>query len=181
MEPFVHGLARPFICMRAVYADNDVFHFSNTVSSKEWGLAQTSTISTMSKHLPWTKRVQTVWHNFVSVYFSADGVVKRLSGHEVTPQYFHTQGFKEPILVEKKDGLGLRVPPPSITIEDVERRVGEYRAFIYVRFLHVLTQCMCLQTETGFLQWWDSTAAAIGIVFFCFVLFFIVFVMLLCW
>lgn len=48
----------------------------------------------------------------------------RLSGHEVTQEYFKEHGFNVPVLVEKKDGLGLRVPPPSFTVDDVERKVG---------------------------------------------------------
>ncbi|XP_070192316.1 lysine-specific demethylase 7B-like isoform X2 [Littorina saxatilis] len=58
---------------------------------------------------------------------NGDEVVKRLSGPEVTPEYFNENGFDAPILVEKKDGLGLRVPPPDISIEEIERRVGPMR------------------------------------------------------
>ncbi|KAK7493948.1 hypothetical protein BaRGS_00014830 [Batillaria attramentaria] len=55
---------------------------------------------------------------------SADEVLIRLSGGEVTVEYFEEHGFQQPIMVEKKDGLGLLVPPPTFTVEDVERRVG---------------------------------------------------------
>ena len=39
--------------------------------------------------------------------------------------YFEQHGFDRPILVEQKDGLGLRVPPPDFRVSDVEQYVGE--------------------------------------------------------
>ena len=39
--------------------------------------------------------------------------------------YFEQNGFTRPIMVEHKEGLGLKVPPPTFTIADVERCVGE--------------------------------------------------------
>ena len=60
------------------------------------------------------------------VSFSADEVpVKRLRGYELTKEYLEENGFDVPILVEKKDGLDLKVPPPSFSIQDVENHVGE--------------------------------------------------------
>jgi hypothetical protein len=44
----------------------------------------------------------------------------------VTPDFFRENGFKVPILVEKTDGLNLKLPPASISIEEIERRVGKY-------------------------------------------------------
>ena len=57
--------------------------------------------------------------------FSAGEVVKRMHGRDLTVNYWDTNGFDVPLLVEKKDGLGLRVPAPSITVEDIEKRIGE--------------------------------------------------------
>ena len=39
--------------------------------------------------------------------------------------YFEQNGFTRPIMVEHKEGLGLKVPPPTFTIADVERCLGE--------------------------------------------------------
>ncbi|KAL8611260.1 hypothetical protein ACOMHN_013691 [Nucella lapillus] len=55
---------------------------------------------------------------------SADEVVRRLRGRDLTVQYLEENGFNHPIMVEKKDGLDLRVPPPSFSVEDVEKKVG---------------------------------------------------------
>lgn len=74
---------------------------------------------------------------FCVLSWSGDEVVKRLSGPEVTPEYFNENGFDAPILVEKKDGLGLRVPPPDISIEEIERRVGKFWC---------VCVCKCVQT-----------------------------------
>ncbi|CAC5396487.1 PHF8 [Mytilus coruscus] len=51
----------------------------------------------------------------------------RLHGSELTPEFFNKNGLDTPILVEKKDGMGLTVPPRSFTIQDVENNVGSMR------------------------------------------------------
>ena len=56
---------------------------------------------------------------------AGDGVLLHLKGSEVTVNYFELNGFKVPIIVDQKEGLGLRVPPPDFRISDVERYVGE--------------------------------------------------------
>ena len=57
--------------------------------------------------------------------FSAKTVVQCLSGDEVTVNYFHENGFNFPILVEKKEGLNLTLPPVDITIAEIEQKVGQ--------------------------------------------------------
>ena len=49
----------------------------------------------------------------------------RLHGSELAREYFNKHGFDTPILVEKKDGLCLTVPPRTFTIQDVENYVGK--------------------------------------------------------
>jgi len=48
-----------------------------------------------------------------------------MSGYDVNKDYFDQHGFPAPILVVKKEGLGLVVPPSSFTIQDVEDLVGK--------------------------------------------------------
>uniref|UniRef100_A0AAY4CYZ0 Lysine (K)-specific demethylase 7Ab n=1 Tax=Denticeps clupeoides TaxID=299321 RepID=A0AAY4CYZ0_9TELE len=55
---------------------------------------------------------------------SADEIVVRMQGSQVTPQYLERQGFSYPIMVPDLDGLGLKLPPPSFSVEDVEQYVG---------------------------------------------------------
>lgn len=66
--------------------------------------------------------------------FSADRIpVIHLSGQEVTKEYFERNGFSVPILVDRKDGLDLLVPPANFTIQDVENYVGTYQMIILLK------------------------------------------------
>lgn len=44
-----------------------------------------------------------------------------INGNDLTVDKFVTNGFFRPIIVDKLEGLGLRVPPSTFTIHDVER------------------------------------------------------------
>ncbi|XP_041837400.1 lysine-specific demethylase phf2 isoform X2 [Melanotaenia boesemani] len=55
---------------------------------------------------------------------SADDVVVKLSGGQLTMDHLEENGFNEPILVQKKDGLGMSMPAPTFYISDVENYVG---------------------------------------------------------
>ncbi|XP_054880313.1 lysine-specific demethylase phf2 isoform X2 [Poeciliopsis prolifica] len=55
---------------------------------------------------------------------SADDIVVKLSSGQLTLDYLEENGFNEPILVQKKDGLGMSMPPPTFYISDVEKYVG---------------------------------------------------------
>ncbi|XP_078340004.1 histone lysine demethylase PHF8-like isoform X2 [Crassostrea virginica] len=59
---------------------------------------------------------------------SADEIpIGRLHGSELNLEYFKRHGFTAPIVVEKKEGLGLVVPPAQFSIQDVENYVGSMR------------------------------------------------------
>ncbi|XP_065909719.1 lysine-specific demethylase 7B-like [Dysidea avara] len=60
-------------------------------------------------------------------FSNLDDVLKRMKGSDLTIDYLEEHGFDYPILVENKDDLGLRVPPPSFKISDIERCVGPMR------------------------------------------------------
>ncbi|XP_013877150.1 lysine-specific demethylase phf2 isoform X2 [Austrofundulus limnaeus] len=55
---------------------------------------------------------------------SADDIVVKLSGSQLTLDYLEENGFNEPILVHKKEGLGMSMPAPTFYISDVENYVG---------------------------------------------------------
>ncbi|GFN93455.1 lysine-specific demethylase 7b-like, partial [Plakobranchus ocellatus] len=62
------------------------------------------------------------------IFPSADEIpIKRYHGTQITPSLFEEEGFSVPILCEKKDGLGLALPPSSFTILDIEQLVGSMR------------------------------------------------------
>ncbi len=63
----------------------------------------------------------------VVLYFffpSAEEVILRLRGQQLTLPYLNSSGFTKPIFVEHKDGLDLNVPQDNFTVEDVENYVG---------------------------------------------------------
>jgi len=47
-----------------------------------------------------------------------------LRGYELTHEYLAKHGFERPILVRCKNGLDLRVPLDSFSVQDVEDHVG---------------------------------------------------------
>ncbi|XP_061494789.1 lysine-specific demethylase 7A isoform X2 [Rhineura floridana] len=55
---------------------------------------------------------------------SADEVILKMHGSQLTQRYLEKHGFDVPIMVPKLDGLGLRLPPSTFSILDVERYVG---------------------------------------------------------
>ncbi|XP_063792478.1 histone lysine demethylase PHF8 isoform X2 [Pseudophryne corroboree] len=55
---------------------------------------------------------------------SADDVILKPQGAQLTVEYLEENSFSVPILVLKKDGLGMTLPPPSFTVNDVEYYVG---------------------------------------------------------
>ncbi|XP_015278974.1 PREDICTED: histone lysine demethylase PHF8 [Gekko japonicus] len=55
---------------------------------------------------------------------SADEVILKPSGAQLTVEFLEENSFSVPILVLKKDGLGMTIPPPSFTVRDVEHYVG---------------------------------------------------------
>lgn len=58
------------------------------------------------------------------ICFSAEPVIIRLQGHELTLSYLVENGFDKPILVETSEGLDIKVPHESITANDILNLVG---------------------------------------------------------
>ena len=71
--------------------------------------------------------------------FSGEHIpVARLKGHEVCVEYFEEQGgFTTPILVDRTDGLDLKLPPANFTIQDVENHVGQWACLVTMGKWHV--------------------------------------------
>nr|XP_023394935.1 lysine-specific demethylase 7A isoform X2 [Loxodonta africana] len=76
-----------------------------------------------------SKPVQAGTRTFVTqlrsrVFPSADEVIVKMHGCQLTQRYLEKHGFHVPIMVPKLDDLGLRLPPPTFSVTDVERYVG---------------------------------------------------------
>ncbi|KAM9113427.1 histone lysine demethylase PHF8 isoform 1-T1 [Pangshura tecta] len=58
---------------------------------------------------------------------SADEVILKPSGAQLTVEFLEENSFSVPILVLRKEGLGMTLPPPSFTVRDIEHHVGPDR------------------------------------------------------
>lgn len=54
--------------------------------------------------------------------------MRRMKGEQVTPRYLERHGFNYPIGVTEMEGLGLKLPPPTFSVKDVEQYVGKLNA-----------------------------------------------------
>ncbi|CAN0103108.1 unnamed protein product [Lampetra planeri] len=86
---------------------------------------------------------------------SAEEVVRRMPGSQLTADYIIENGFTSPIIVSKKDGLGMTVPPPSFTVSDVERYVGSDRM---IDVIDVNRQADFKVTMKEFCEYYNSTS-----------------------
>lgn len=57
-------------------------------------------------------------------FLSADEIIVKMHGSQLTQRYLEKHGFDVPIMVPKLDDLGLRLPSPAFSVMDVERYVG---------------------------------------------------------
>uniref|UniRef100_A0A672I190 Lysine-specific demethylase PHF2 n=1 Tax=Salarias fasciatus TaxID=181472 RepID=A0A672I190_SALFA len=111
--------------------DIDIYHCPNC--------EKTHGKSTMKKKKNWSKHdtgqstdikaVQNGSQVFIKelrsrTFPSADDVLVKLSGSQLCMDYLEENGFNEPILVQKKEGLGVAMPAPTFYISDVENYVG---------------------------------------------------------
>nr|XP_020472405.1 lysine-specific demethylase 7A [Monopterus albus] len=57
-------------------------------------------------------------------FASAEEILIRMKGEQVTTRYLERHGFNYPIVVTDMEGLGLKLPPPTFSVKDVEQYVG---------------------------------------------------------
>lgn len=57
--------------------------------------------------------------------FSGEDILRKMAGEQVTPRFLERHGFNYPIMVTEMEGLGLKLPPPTFSVLDVERYVGK--------------------------------------------------------
>ncbi|TSS60383.1 Lysine-specific demethylase 7B [Bagarius yarrelli] len=57
-------------------------------------------------------------------FASAEEVLVKMHGSQVTQRYLERHGFRYPIAVSEKEGLGLQLPSSDFSVKDVERYVG---------------------------------------------------------
>uniref|UniRef100_A0A3Q0R016 Lysine demethylase 7A n=1 Tax=Amphilophus citrinellus TaxID=61819 RepID=A0A3Q0R016_AMPCI len=55
---------------------------------------------------------------------SAEEILIRMKGEQVTTRYLERHGFNYPIAITEMEGLGLKLPPSTFSVKDVEQYVG---------------------------------------------------------
>uniref|UniRef100_A0A672QMX4 Lysine-specific demethylase 2A-like n=1 Tax=Sinocyclocheilus grahami TaxID=75366 RepID=A0A672QMX4_SINGR len=78
--------------------------------------------------------------------FSSDRV-KRMEGKDLTYEYIQRCGLRDPIIFERPDGLGIKMPDPDFSVNDVKSLVGSRRM---IDVMDVSTQ---KGTEMSMMQW----------------------------
>ncbi|KAI3353228.1 hypothetical protein L3Q82_019262 [Scortum barcoo] len=78
--------------------------------------------------------------------FSSDRVV-RMEGKDLTYEFVQRGGLRDPIIIEKPDGLGIKMPDPDFSVNDVKMFVGSRRM---IDVMDVTTQ---KGTEMSMAQW----------------------------
>lgn len=82
---------------------------------------------------------------------SADEVLLKPSGAQLTVEYLEEKSFSVPILVARKEGLGMTLPPPTFGPRDVEHYVGGDRE---VEVLDVGRQALLSMRLGDFISYW---------------------------
>lgn len=61
---------------------------------------------------------------YLCFYDSADEVLLKPSGAQLTVEFLEEHSFSVPVMVLRRDGLGMTLPPASFGVSDVEQYIG---------------------------------------------------------
>uniref|UniRef100_A0A8D1U5Y8 PHD finger protein 8 n=1 Tax=Sus scrofa TaxID=9823 RepID=A0A8D1U5Y8_PIG len=84
---------------------------------------------------------------------SSDEVILKPTGSQLTVEFLEENSFSVPILVLKKDGLGMTLPSPSFTVRDVEHYVGSDKE---IDVIDVTRQADCKMKLGDFVKYYYS-------------------------
>ncbi|XP_059962626.1 histone lysine demethylase PHF8-like isoform X2 [Mesoplodon densirostris] len=84
---------------------------------------------------------------------SSDEVILKPTGSQLSMEFLEENSFSVPILVLKKDGLGMTLPSPSFTVRDVEHYVGSDRE---IDVIDVTRQADCKMKLGDFVKYYYS-------------------------
>lgn len=66
----------------------------------------------------------------MSFYDSADEVLLKPSGAQLTVEFLEEHSFSVPVMVLRRDGLGMTLPPSSFGVSDVEHYIGKVSTYL---------------------------------------------------
>ncbi|XP_005000206.1 histone lysine demethylase PHF8 isoform X3 [Cavia porcellus] len=84
---------------------------------------------------------------------SSDEVILKPTGSQLTVEFLEENSFSVPILVLKKDGLGMTLPSSSFTVRDVEHYVGSDKE---IDVIDVTRQADCKMKLGDFVKYYYS-------------------------
>jgi len=80
-------------------------------------------------------------------------MVEIMTGRELTVEYIQRSGFTKPVLVSRKDDLGLKIPHREFSIDGIRSAVGSRRMVDVLDVRTQKTKPMCMKE---WCKYWDS-------------------------
>ncbi|KAM4610872.1 histone lysine demethylase PHF8 [Polymixia lowei] len=84
---------------------------------------------------------------------SADEVLLKPSGAQLTVEFLEERSFSVPVLVLRRDGLGMNLPPSSFSVSDVEHYIGADKE---IDVIDVTRQCDLKMRLGEFVEYYNS-------------------------
>ncbi|KAG7520996.1 histone lysine demethylase PHF8 [Solea senegalensis] len=84
---------------------------------------------------------------------SADEVLLKPSGAQLTVEFLEEHSFSVPVMVLRRDGLGMTLPPSSFSVSDVEHYIGADKE---IDVIDVSRQCDLKMRLGDFIEYYNS-------------------------
>ncbi|XP_061685114.1 histone lysine demethylase PHF8-like [Syngnathoides biaculeatus] len=84
---------------------------------------------------------------------SADEVLLKPSGAQLTVEFLEEHSFSVPVMVLRRDGLGMTLPPASFCVSDVEHYIGSDKE---IDVIDVSRQCDLKMRLSDFTEYYNS-------------------------
>ncbi|XP_069923451.1 histone lysine demethylase PHF8 isoform X5 [Oryctolagus cuniculus] len=139
-------------------ADIDLYHCPNCEVLHGPSIMKKRRASTKGHDTHKGKPVKTGSPTFIRelrsrTFDSSDEVILKPTGSQLTVEFLEENSFSVPILVLKKDGLGMTLPSPSFTVRDVEHYVGSDKE---IDVIDVTRQADCKMKLGDFVKYYYS-------------------------
>ncbi|XP_019799167.1 histone lysine demethylase PHF8 isoform X6 [Tursiops truncatus] len=139
-------------------ADIDLYHCPNCEVLHGPSIMKKRRVSSKGHDTHKGKPVKTGSPTFIRelrsrTFDSSDEVILKPTGSQLTVEFLEENSFSVPILVLKKDGLGMTLPSPSFTVRDVEHYVGSDKE---IDVIDVTRQADCKMKLGDFVKYYYS-------------------------
>ncbi|KAF6390628.1 PHD finger protein 8 [Rhinolophus ferrumequinum] len=139
-------------------ADIDLYHCPNCEVLHGPSIMKKRRVSSKGHDTHKGKPVKTGSPTFIRelrsrTFDSSEEVILKPTGSQLTVEFLEENSFSVPILVLKKDGLGMTLPSPSFTVRDVEHYVGSDKE---IDVIDVTRQADCKMKLGDFVKYYYS-------------------------